>query len=323
MALPNRVPRTQLDTGGAIPFQNDPVDASIQVTTGRFLEIETGLFRGTGGVTVGPFPAVSGANKVRWDLVSADKTTGALSRIAGIEQTTPIADFTGAPGFPVGGGAAIAQDEIPICWVKVDEAAGVLIDSSDITDLRNLIPVNAPTRALQELERTAVLATVTEATADPSGGTIAAIDVSANPKLKLIGGELSIKLAGYIDDGGAGNEYIAGSAELRVCESSSIEGVARAVYQQSFPAMRRDAVAFVANTPTPTQASGALAAVLTAGSLFVASNLHGTHIDIPITVEIDAGKVTIKWGTKVTWTLADFDALVINMSLRLVWARID
>jgi len=118
----------QLDLGPASYFE-----PSEEATPGNQIVIGEGWFKSFASLiyvaqqnTTAFVPVITAGN-VRWDLVYLDKA-GTITVTAGIEQTPPVADFTGAPATP--------SDGCPLAYVKITEAGTVVVTNDDITDLR-------------------------------------------------------------------------------------------------------------------------------------------------------------------------------------------
>jgi len=125
----------QLDLGLSQFFEPRP-----ELTPGNQITVEPGWMKYEGTFlikvqqTSPAFGPVSGAGKVRWDLVYLDSS--AVPQVtAGAEQSTPVADFTGAP-IPT-------AFQVPVAYVEVDEAAGVTVNADNITDIRTFQSVYA------------------------------------------------------------------------------------------------------------------------------------------------------------------------------------
>lgn len=128
MVFPTPIPSRQLDLGPAQyfePIPEEPAGNQVQVREG-WTKIYNAITQKALQTTVA-FTPVSGAGKVRWDLVYINFSGNALVT-AGAEQTSPVADFTGAPDPPA--------YSIPVAYVMVDETASVVVEDGDITDIR-------------------------------------------------------------------------------------------------------------------------------------------------------------------------------------------
>jgi len=136
MASPPQLQKRQVTLGpdldGFEVTERAPADNLVNVGAGFFTNHSDGQVYQKAAQTAGPFGAVSGAGRVRWDLVYLDDQ-GVAQVEAGAEQITPVADYTGAPG---NGSPFTAATVFPLAWVQVDEAGGVVVIVTDITLIR-------------------------------------------------------------------------------------------------------------------------------------------------------------------------------------------
>ena len=134
---PNRLEKRQVilgvDMDGFEPAPQSPASNFIDVGAGYFTNESDGEIYLMALQAVGPFAVVTGAGRERWDLVYLDEL-GVAQIELGVEQVAPSPAYTGAPG---NGAPFTAPDVWPVAYVYVDEAAGVVIDATDITYLRS------------------------------------------------------------------------------------------------------------------------------------------------------------------------------------------
>lgn len=127
MAL-TRIPSRHLDLGPAQifePFSEVPAGNQIKVREG-WVKIGASAIQKAEQTTVA-FVSVTGPNLVRWDLVYID-TSGNVQVIAGTEVADISPEFTNAPSPPA--------YSFPVAYVKVTESGAVVVDTTDITDIR-------------------------------------------------------------------------------------------------------------------------------------------------------------------------------------------
>lgn len=123
-----RIPSRQLDLGSVQSFEplpEEPAGNQITVREGWVKAGTTILFKLV-QTTVGFNPIANPAN-VRWDLVYLN-ATGIVNVAAGTEVANTSPEFTGVP--------APANLNYPVAYVKVTETGAVIVEGSDITDLR-------------------------------------------------------------------------------------------------------------------------------------------------------------------------------------------
>lgn len=127
MAL-TQISRRQLDLGLLEYFEpvaEDPAGNQLKVLDGWLKNEDSMLYVAEQFTTA--FPSVAAPNLVRWDLVYMD-LSGNLTIVPGLENLAPVAEFTGAQDPP-----AYCY---PLAYVYINEAGTVVVDVSDITDIR-------------------------------------------------------------------------------------------------------------------------------------------------------------------------------------------
>ena len=120
------------DLDGFYPEESSPADNFIAIGPGYYNDRSLGQIVPMAAQTAGPFALVTGALRERWDLLYLD-ATGTAAIEAGTEQAAGGAAYVGAPG---NGAPFIADNVLPIAWVLVDEAGGVIVNATDITPVR-------------------------------------------------------------------------------------------------------------------------------------------------------------------------------------------
>lgn len=110
------------------PHTQTSPNTTVRVEAGQHIKSD-----GSGAIIVGSaansgsFAVVTVAGKARYDLLNIDDS-GVLQILQGSEVTAPGTPLTDAPTFPT--------DALPIAIVKVDEDATVVVNDTDITDVR-------------------------------------------------------------------------------------------------------------------------------------------------------------------------------------------
>ena len=110
-----------------------------QATPDNTVLIEPGLYTSSGGTgfvrksaafNSPTFPVISTGGNVRYDLLCIDDA-GTASIVSGTEVTAPGDPITNAPAAPT--------NKLAIGIIRITETGTVLIDGSDITDVREFL----------------------------------------------------------------------------------------------------------------------------------------------------------------------------------------
>lgn len=124
-AFGGAIDRHEIDMLRPVP-QAAP-DATLKVKAGLYTKTNGGGFIDLPETSTSAFSPVSGGGLVRYDLVQLTDA-GAIEILTGAEVATP--------GDPIADSPVPANDKLAVAIVRVTETAGVVIDTADITDVR-------------------------------------------------------------------------------------------------------------------------------------------------------------------------------------------
>jgi hypothetical protein len=113
------------------PRAQETPDNTVLIEAGIYTKSDgSGVVRKSAAFNSSTFPAIVSGGNVRYDVLSLNDS-GTAVRVAGTEVAGPGDPIANAPAFPI--------DKLVIAIVRITETGAVVIDGSDITDVREFL----------------------------------------------------------------------------------------------------------------------------------------------------------------------------------------